>query len=901
MKFNKFLIAAAALVAAFLYAGAAAAQGPGGGGPGPGPPPSPWIILGPQISYSGGCALIPSTFAGGCNTSTSTPQLGVNRLYVGAPTAANSSFNIIPGTAPTSPVNGDLWPTSSGWFARAGGVTYALTGAGSASFTATQPLMVTFPSVGVVNYALNYNASLTKDGSNNLGINLANTNRYSLLQTVDLGTGAEPAANTGTGFNLYGADGAADHLEVTAFNNSVSGAAAIFDGRTSLGTRASPTTVTTGTLLASFEGKGYDSSVWTGTGSSFHSYAEGTWTSISHPGEACMATTAAAATATTDWWCVHNDGGTTLGSPTGGDEGAGTVNLAGSLYNNGTAPTGTGAYVRATSPSLTTPTLGAAIGTSLALGGATIGSNALAVTGATQLTGATTITSASASALAVGLNGATNPAFVVNDSTSSQAAGLSVTGAATGATVALAAIDSGLNTNLTINAKGSGTIGIGTVSTGAVTIAPALTLSAALTYGGVTLSNAVTGTGNMVLSASPTFTGTVGGTNVIPLSVIVQDATGYSFLGNTGSSAANYAPFTPGSLTAKASPGANDLLIIADVSASGQLKQTTVSAVSAAGSVATFNGLTGAVTSNVTSQSFCPSGNGCTTALAGGSTTTYTPTSGTTNVIAECEGGGGGGGGAANSTGNGGGSGGGAGSYSRAILSKVTAALGLTVSNGAGGTAGSQGNNNGGAGGATSLGTVVTISITTPAVVSLTAHGLYVGQPVTFETTSALPTGLTAGTTYYVISAGLTANAFEISTSIGGSAVNTSGSQSGTQSVVILLCNGGGAGNGSAANGAAATGAGGVVGVGTIAVAGNPGTSINTSGSLITVASAGSRGGDGHFQGGVAGKVPAVSGAGANASGCGNGGGGGLSYNALGDQGGGTGSAGCMFFTELTN
>jgi hypothetical protein len=33
-------------------------------------------------------------------------------------------------------------------------------------------------------------------------------------------------------------------------------------------------------------------------------------------------------------------------------------------------------------------------------------------------------------------------------------------------------------------------------------------MSAALTYGGVTLSNAVTGTGNMVLSASPTLTGT---------------------------------------------------------------------------------------------------------------------------------------------------------------------------------------------------------------------------------------------------------------------------------------------------------------------------------------------------------------------------------------------------------
>ncbi len=41
---------------------------------------------------------------------------------------------------------------------------------------------------------------------------------------------------------------------------------------------------------------------------------------------------------------------------------------------------------------------------------------------------------------------------------------------------------------------------------GTNTWAAAQTLSAALTYGGVTLSNAVTGTGNMVLSASPTFT-----------------------------------------------------------------------------------------------------------------------------------------------------------------------------------------------------------------------------------------------------------------------------------------------------------------------------------------------------------------------------------------------------------
>jgi hypothetical protein len=51
------------------------------------------------------------------------------------------------------------------------------------------------------------------------------------------------------------------------------------------------------------------------------------------------------------------------------------------ITSGGTAPQGTGAYVRATSPSLTTPALGVATATSLAINGATIGSNGLAVTG----------------------------------------------------------------------------------------------------------------------------------------------------------------------------------------------------------------------------------------------------------------------------------------------------------------------------------------------------------------------------------------------------------------------------------------------------------------------------------------------------------------------------------------
>lgn len=79
--------------------------------------------------------------------------------------------------------------------------------------------------------------------------------------------------------------------------------------------------------------------------------------------------------------------------------------------------------------------------------------------------------------------------------------------------------------------------------------------------------------------------------------------------------------------------------------------------------------------------------------------------------------------------------------------------------------------------------TTVTVTIASPAVFSLTAHGFTVGTVLYFSTTGALPTGLTAGTTYYVISAGLTADVFEVSTTINGTAVNTSGTQSGTHTV----------------------------------------------------------------------------------------------------------------------
>lgn len=151
-------------------------------------------------------------------------------------------------------------------------------------------------------------------------------------------------------------------------------------------------------------------------------------------------------------------------------------------------------------------------------------STPLAGTFTTLGSGAHTITSASATALAVGLNGATNPALLVDASTASSATGIKIKSAAAAGGVAVSVITSGTNENLTIDAAGSGTITVGGTSTGAITLTRATTMSAALTYGGVALSNAVTGTGNMVLATSPSFTTPVLGT---PSSGNLSNCTAY--------------------------------------------------------------------------------------------------------------------------------------------------------------------------------------------------------------------------------------------------------------------------------------------------------------------------------------------------------------------------------------
>lgn len=74
-----------------------------------------------------------------------------------------------------------------------------------------------------------------------------------------------------------------------------------------------------------------------------------------------------------------------------------------------------------------------------------------------------------------------------------------------------------------------------------------------------------------------------------------------------------------------------------------------------------------------------------------------------------------------------------------------------------------------------------TVTIASPGVFTAAGHGYANGDPVKLSTTGALPSGLAGNTTYYVVNA--TADTFELAASPGGASINTSGSQSGTHYV----------------------------------------------------------------------------------------------------------------------
>lgn len=79
---------------------------------------------------------------------------------------------------------------------------------------------------------------------------------------------------------------------------------------------------------------------------------------------------------------------------------------------------------------------------------------------------------------------------------------------------------------------------------------------------------------------------------------------------------------------------------------------------------------------------------------------------------------------------------------------------------------------------------LTSISLASPAVFTLASHGLVNGRRLRLTTTGTLPTGLSAGVTYYVVNAA--ANTFNVALTSGGTAINTTGAGSGTHSMTYL-------------------------------------------------------------------------------------------------------------------
>lgn len=73
------------------------------------------------------------------------------------------------------------------------------------------------------------------------------------------------------------------------------------------------------------------------------------------------------------------------------------------------------------------------------------------------------------------------------------------------------------------------------------------------------------------------------------------------------------------------------------------------------------------------------------------------------------------------------------------------------------------------------------LNVASPGVVNWRNHKLYAGRTIQFATSGALPTGLTAGTEYFVLPSGLGKNIFSLATSEGGTIINFTGFQYGVQ------------------------------------------------------------------------------------------------------------------------
>lgn len=171
--------------------------------------------------------------------------------------------------------------------------------------------------------------------------------------------------------------------------------------------------------------------------------------------------------------------------------------------------------------------------------GTVLFTNALKLPADTEIGGSAvvalgTITSASATAFAVGRQGATTPVLNVNAATATVVTGITLVGAAAAAGMAIIVTSSGTNESLTIDAKGSGTLTLNATATGNIVLGRATTTAFAITQTSA--------------SASAFSSGLAGDTNPVFRLVnnIASQATGISITGRAAAAGADITVLSSG-------------------------------------------------------------------------------------------------------------------------------------------------------------------------------------------------------------------------------------------------------------------------------------------------------------------------------------------------------------------
>lgn len=221
----------------------------------------------------------------------------------------------------------------------------------------------TVTSIAPTNSTLTFSVNpIVATGS--IGLNLANANIWTAPIDINLNSASLPTPLTGSIMQLAQADGTAARFELNAF-----GAQAFYTSVAWGGTKASPTALTANTQIGGFNFYGYNGTAVVGPVATFRCFASETWTNTGTKqgsyAEVAVTATGGSTLAPSMRW--ENDGGVTLpSSVAGGSKGAGTINVTGGYYVNGTLlASGTGTVTNVATdatinggPITTTGTLG---------------------------------------------------------------------------------------------------------------------------------------------------------------------------------------------------------------------------------------------------------------------------------------------------------------------------------------------------------------------------------------------------------------------------------------------------------------------------------------------------------------------------------------------------------------